>query len=71
MESTPSPSILQSLLAAPKDYINFMGNPKLMNLIDPHEKLLIADNIKKFTPCGWFKQNRIIAITTDNIYNIK
>jgi hypothetical protein len=43
----------------------------LKNLLDPHEKLLVADKIKKFTPCGWFKQDRIIVITTDNIYNIK
>jgi hypothetical protein len=42
-----------------------------MNLLDPHEKLMVADKIKKFTPCGWFKQERIIAITTENIYNIK
>lgn len=42
-----------------------------MNLLDPHEKLMVADKIKKFTPCGWFKQDRIIAITTESIYNIK
>ena len=42
-----------------------------MNLLDPHEKLLLADKIKKFTPCGWFKQDRTLVITTENIYNIK
>ena len=64
---------ISSFLAffSPKDYIGFQTNPKLMNLLDPHEKLMVADKIKKFTPCGWFKQDRIIVITTESIYNIK
>jgi len=51
--------------------MGFTTDPKLVNLLDPHEKLLIVDKIKKFTPCGWFKQSRILLITTENIYNIK
>ena len=62
---------ISSFLASPKDYIGFQTNAKLMNLLDPHEKLMVADKIKKFTPCGWFKQDRIIVITTESIYNIK
>ncbi len=42
-----------------------------MSLIEPTEKVILVDKIKKFTPCGWFKQDRIIVITTENIYNIK
>ena len=58
-------------LGAPRDYIGYQANQKLMNLLDPHEKLLFADKIKKFTPCGWFKQDRLLVITTENLYNIK
>ena len=68
MEST---SPISSYLLSPKDFISFQTTPKLMSLLDPHEKLLMADKIKKFTPSGWFKQDRILVITTDNIYNIK
>jgi hypothetical protein len=64
-------SPISSYLAAPKDYIGYKTNAKLMNLLDPHEKLLMADKTKKFTPCGWFKQDRLLVITTENIYNIK
>lgn len=33
--------------------------------------MIFVDKIRKYTPCGWFKQDRIIAVTTENIYNIK
>ena len=64
-------SSTSNFVGAPKDYIGFQTIPKLMNLLDPHEKLVFVDKVKKFSPCGWFKQERFLAVTTENIYNIK
>jgi hypothetical protein len=55
----------------PADYIGFMQNPKLVQLLEPTEQLLFADNIKKFRATCYYKQDRILAITTCKIYNIK
>ena len=54
----------------PSDYIGFVQNPKLCKLIDETECLLFADKIKKFNQSGW-KQDRILIVTTRNIYNVK
>jgi len=46
-------------------------NPKLTSLLDASETLLFADKIKKFrSNCTW-KQDRILVITTESIYNVK
>lgn len=48
-----------------------MKNAKLVALLDSNEKLLFADKVKKFrSNCTW-KQDRILVITTENIYNVK
>jgi hypothetical protein len=53
------------------DYISLKTSPKLMNLLDSNESLLFSDKLKKYSPCGFWKQDRILVITTENIYNIK
>ena len=53
------------------DHIGFSTNPKLWKLLDANEKLIFADKIKKYTPCGWWTQDRTMVITSENIYNIK
>ena len=44
----------------------------MFNLLDKHECLLFADRVKKFQSSGWkSKQERIIVVTTESVYNIK
>ena len=54
----------------PKDYIGFSTNPKMWVLIDECETLMFADKIKKFNQSAW-KQDRIMLVTTENVYNVK
>lgn len=54
----------------PIDYVGFSKNQKLWPLIKEGECLLFADKVKKFRSCGW-KQDRVLAITTSSIYNVK
>ena len=48
-----------------------MENPKLTQLIESNERVLFADRIKKFRANCFYKQERIIVITTCKLYNIK
>jgi Unconventional myosin tail, actin- and lipid-binding len=65
------PVVLDEPKAPPMDYIEFTKNPKLMKLLDMNERLLFADKIKKFRALCFYKQERILAITSCKIYNIK
>jgi hypothetical protein len=42
-----------------------------MTLLDSNESFLFSDKVKKYSPCGFWKQERILIITTESIYNIK
>ena len=62
-----------------KDYLGFKTQPKMMALFgstgtflshDFLETLIFSDKVKKINMFGW-TQERIIAITTEYIYNVK
>jgi hypothetical protein len=63
----------ESLISCvPEDYIGFSCNEKMWPIIEKHECLLYADKVKKFQSSGWKnKQDRIILITTECVYNVK
>ncbi len=54
----------------PSDYIDFVQNQTMWKLIDEDECLLFADKVKKFNQFKW-RQERIILITSESIYNVK
>jgi hypothetical protein len=53
------------------DNAGFLDNPKLRVLLEKSEQLLYADMIKKWENNSFFADTRILAVTTENIYNIK
>ena len=53
------------------DNVGFLDNPKQRALLEKSEKLLYADVIKKWSNSSFFADTRILAVTTENIYNIK
>ena len=53
------------------DNVGFLDNPKQRALLEKSEKLLYADVIKKWSNSSFFSDTRILAVTTENIYNIK
>jgi len=53
------------------DNVGFLDNPKQRALLEKSEKLLYADQIKKWSNSSFFPDTRILAVTTENIYNIK
>ncbi len=67
MESKQSTKIADQVL----DNARVSENPKLFPLLDANEKLLYSEIVKKFSACGFFKKERILVITSENIYNAK
>ena len=56
---------------AAMDNVGFLDNPKQRALLEKSERLLYADIIKKWSNSSIFADTRILAVTTENIYNIK
>jgi len=56
---------------APMDNIGFLDNYKQRNLLEDNEKLLYADNIKKYSNGAFFADTRTLVVTTENLYNVK
>ena len=53
------------------DIVGFLDKPKLRVLLEKSEQLLYANKIKKWENNSFFADTRILAVTTENIYNIK
>jgi hypothetical protein len=53
------------------DNARVLDNPKLSALLEPTEKLVYSEIVKKFSACHFFKKELILVVTTENIYNAK
>ena len=58
----------------PADYLmdnaQVLSNPKVLVLLES-ERLVYSEMVKKFSPCHFLKQDRLLVITSEAVYNIK
>ena len=57
-------------MEADADLLGFAGDPDILKLFEPDEKLLLSDKLHKFNPFGW-KQERNLIVTNKYLYNLK
>ena len=53
-----------------KDFLNLIGNKDITKLLGADEFITLSTKVLKFNPYLW-KQERILLITNQNLYNIK
>lgn len=53
------------------DNAKMMDNIKLFSFLESTERLVSTDMVKKFSPCHFFKKDRMLVFTTQSIYNVK
>ncbi len=68
--TTSRPTFVQHDNAA-MDNVGFQDNPKQMVMLEKGERLLYADNVKKWSGNSFFADSRTLVVTTENIYNFK